>query len=269
MKGRRILVIDDDRALVKLVATVLEQEGCEVNTAFDGAEGLKIIRRTTPDLIILDMNMPRMGGISFYHEIANSYDGSPDIPVRVMTGRGALEEVFRGFNVDGFLAKPFEIAKLVEAVRDILKKRHGGEPAAQKRRQARRIMLVEDDAETFDALAMQLLRDGHEVVREANIYEVPIRTAAQRIDAVLMKLGSLSLMGPEVMIAARIEQNPVTSKVPVILYAAGRNNMDELDAAGVCAKAGVHSLVQYSDLNQVAAEVDRVLKLSQERKMNS
>jgi len=116
-------LIDDERDLTEMIEFQLKDEGYCVEVAYDGLEGLEKLKTFTPDLIILDINLPRMGGIEFYKKTCLP-DGSSRYPVLVMTARANLESVFQGLKVEGFLSKPFEIDVLLSEVRDILEKKN-------------------------------------------------------------------------------------------------------------------------------------------------
>jgi len=120
-KAQTILVVDDEKAICDLIKAILESEGFQIFTAANGEEGLKVLKSLIPDLIILDMNMPKMSGIEFYSKIAKS-DATPAIPVLILTGRGNMKAMFEGLNVDGFLAKPFNASEFIITVKNILSK---------------------------------------------------------------------------------------------------------------------------------------------------
>ena len=75
--AKTILVVDDEKAICELIKAILESEGFQVFTASNGEDGLKVLKSMIPDLIILDMNMPKMSGIEFYSKIAMPTDGTP------------------------------------------------------------------------------------------------------------------------------------------------------------------------------------------------
>ncbi len=114
-----ILVIDDEVDLAEMIGFQLMARGFEVVTAHNGQEGLERLKTINPQLIILDMNMPKMGGIDFYKNICDS-SANPRYPVFVLTARANMEKLFKDFNVAGFLAKPFEIGELVEKIEMII-----------------------------------------------------------------------------------------------------------------------------------------------------
>ena len=133
----KILVVDDEEFLRENLKYVFEKRGYDVTLAADGVLGLKALETCTPDLIILDLNMPNMGGIEFFQQICEG--DRPKYPVLVLTARANMDSLykdfnmaqfFRDFNVDGVMSKPFELQVLVEQVAAIIDKhaKAGGVP---------------------------------------------------------------------------------------------------------------------------------------------
>ena len=113
-KGRSILVIDDDAALLELNKTILEMEGYDVFIALSGAEALSLLEKIAPpDLILLDMRMEDMSGPEFLLTLEkNRSDIIESVPVVFVTG---LEKVPASKAI-GFIRKPYDIDTLLEAV---------------------------------------------------------------------------------------------------------------------------------------------------------
>lgn len=120
MQNKMILVIDDEKPICELIKALLEGEGCRVFTAHNGEEGLQMLEKTIPDLIILDMNMPKMSGLEFYSKIAKPENGAPTIPVIILTGRGNMKSMFENLGVSGFIAKPFHASELIDTVKKVV-----------------------------------------------------------------------------------------------------------------------------------------------------
>ena len=116
---KTVLLIDDDQNLLGLVEKVLKDEGFAVITAPNGIRGLALLKNIHPDLIVLDVNMPEMGGLEFYKNIMD-YQGRTKFPVLVLTMRALLEKTFRDIDAAGFLAKPFKVQDLVTEVKRIV-----------------------------------------------------------------------------------------------------------------------------------------------------
>ncbi|MFN2436573.1 MAG: response regulator [Desulfotignum sp.] len=125
--GKKILVVDDDPDVRSFVLTVLEENQYTPLVAGDGVEGLEVIQKEMPDLVILDVLMPRGSGIRLYRHLKTD-DALKAIPVILFTGialrsflksQKALEE-FKGEKVpepDIYLEKPVEPHELVAAIR--------------------------------------------------------------------------------------------------------------------------------------------------------
>jgi CheY-like chemotaxis protein len=116
---RRLLIVDDEVAIVEALQDVLASEGYEVDTAFNGAEGLKRMGAQRPDLVLLDMMMPVMDGRELLHRMRQ--DGElKAIPVIVMSA-GRISEEERRIS-SRFLAKPFELDVLLATIAEEIEK---------------------------------------------------------------------------------------------------------------------------------------------------
>ncbi len=113
---KKILVIDDDRINAKIVKLNLTKEGFHVETAFDGDEGLALLPTVTPDLIVLDVNMPHMNGYTFMLEI-QKFEKQKDTPVIVLTAQADVRPIFKFNGVKDYLVKPISGPDLVEKVK--------------------------------------------------------------------------------------------------------------------------------------------------------
>ena len=119
-KPKRILVVDDERHIVRLVQVNLERAGYQVLTAFDGKEALKKVDSERPELIVLDVMMPYMDGFEVLKHL-KSNPATKDIPVIMLTAKAQDADVFRGWSsgVDCYLTKPFNPMELLTFVKRI------------------------------------------------------------------------------------------------------------------------------------------------------
>lgn len=92
--NRKILMIEDERIIVELLKRKLEKEGYQVSVGRDGVEGLERMRENKPDLVLLDIIMPRMGGLEVMEKMREE-DGLKDIPVVVISNSGQPVELDR------------------------------------------------------------------------------------------------------------------------------------------------------------------------------
>uniref|UniRef100_UPI001E58A0DC response regulator n=2 Tax=Streptomyces clavuligerus TaxID=1901 RepID=UPI001E58A0DC len=124
----RVLVVDDNRVIRQLIRVNLELEGFEVVTAADGAECLEVVAEVRPDVVTLDVVMPRLDGL----RTATRLKADPltsGVPVAIISAC-TQHEVESGIaaGVDAFLAKPFEPAELVRVVRRLMRPEGPGGP---------------------------------------------------------------------------------------------------------------------------------------------
>ncbi|MGB2011776.1 MAG: response regulator transcription factor, partial [Akkermansiaceae bacterium] len=124
-----VLVIEDEEDIADLVAFNLRRAGYHVETASDGIKGLGAAKALLPDLIVLDLMMPGMDGISLFKELKRE-PATRVIPVIMLTARGQTEDRIRGLEVgaDDYMTKPFSPKELSLRVANLLKR--SGQPAS-------------------------------------------------------------------------------------------------------------------------------------------
>ena len=127
----RILLVDDSADIRHLLGTILKDEGHDVAVASDGVQAIEAIKNHAPDLMILDIMMPRMDGYGVLKEMR---DGGikEDVKILVLTAKAAEADWVRGYKLgaDDYLTKPFGADELVEAVNTLLKM----DPATMRKR---------------------------------------------------------------------------------------------------------------------------------------
>ena len=119
MKGK-ILVVDDDRKTVELVRLYLESEGFHVYTAYDGQMAVQIARKQAPDLIILDLMLPKMEGT----DVCRIIRKESVVPIIMLTARTTEDDKLEGLNLgaDDYIVKPFSPREVLARVKAVLRR---------------------------------------------------------------------------------------------------------------------------------------------------
>lgn len=118
--GHRVLVVDDDRNLRKIISTNLELAGFLVESASDGQEALDVIEQAQPDIVLLDLMMPHMDGYDVARTIRKHPNPSvANVPIIILTAKGETDDKLRGFEAgaDDYITKPFGPQELLARVR--------------------------------------------------------------------------------------------------------------------------------------------------------
>ena len=129
MKHPRILVVDDDLAIIKFLQANLKAEGYEVLTALDGTQAIDTVERELPDLIILDIMLPEMDGF----EICERLRQWSQIPIIMLSARGDEDDKVKCLNLgaDDYISKPFSINELLARIKAVFRRveKAGASPA--------------------------------------------------------------------------------------------------------------------------------------------
>ncbi len=124
MTRAHILLVDDEQDVVWAVRHGLRADGYEVATAYDGVEALILARQRRPDLVILDIVMPRLDGFQVCQKLRSDASLAA-VPILFLTAKGAIEDRIKGLDsADDYLTKPFDVRELQSRVRALLRRSH-------------------------------------------------------------------------------------------------------------------------------------------------
>ena len=117
---QRILVVDDEASIRRILETRLKMVGYDVVTAEDGEEAIEVYNKTAPDLVILDVMMPKMDGYGVTREIRRT----SDVPIIILTALGDVSERITGLELgaDDYVVKPFSPKELEARVKSVLRR---------------------------------------------------------------------------------------------------------------------------------------------------
>jgi DNA-binding NarL/FixJ family response regulator len=120
---KKILVVDDDNILRKVLRNYLEQQGYQVQDASSGTEGLRAFEAYSPDLIVSDVAMPEIDGFEFCHRLRSKPSGQL-VPFIFLSARDDLEDKIQGHSMgaDDYLTKPFEMKELLAKIEALLER---------------------------------------------------------------------------------------------------------------------------------------------------
>lgn len=176
LEGRRVLVVEDDASIAIGLRINLESEGYEVHVADDGERGLELARTMDPDLIVLDVMLPKRNGLEVLHELR---DEGRHVPIIILSAKSAEMDKVAGLELgaEDYVAKPFSLAELLARVRGAL--RRGTAAVAADRRAHQRTRTSFGDVEV-DVAARTIRRAGELVDVTATEFDVLLCLLGER-----------------------------------------------------------------------------------------
>lgn len=153
----KVLLVEDELLLARIIKDSLESRGYEVVHAADGRQGLELFATQQPDILVLDVMMPQMDGFTLAAEIRR-YDAA--VPIIFLTARSQVEDVVKGFELGGndYLRKPFSMEELIVRIRALLQRPAPGDaPPAENG-------IFQIGAYTFDPIKQVLTHPREQIV---------------------------------------------------------------------------------------------------------
>lgn len=174
ISGKTILAVDDDPNIREFLRQELEAVGYRVNEASDGIEAINMIKKERPDLILLDIMMPKMNGFDVA-AVIKSDPATMDIPIIILS---IIEDKERGYRigVDKYLTKPVNTDELLHEIETLISK------GASKKK----VLVVDEDETTIKTLSEALAIKGYNVVSACNGSECIVRAKTEMPDVIIM-----------------------------------------------------------------------------------
>ncbi len=171
LSGKRVLVVEDDASIAIGLRINLESEGYEVHMADDGERGLDLARSIAPDLVVLDIMLPKMNGLEVLHELRAS---GHTMPIIILSAKSGEMDKVAGLELgaEDYVAKPFSLAEFLARVRAALRR---GAPASEAGRTRFTFGTVE-----VDVAARSVRRDGTPVEITATEFDVLMCLVSER-----------------------------------------------------------------------------------------
>ena len=164
-----VLVVDDQPDIVRLVRDYLERAGFQVLTAGDGEQALQVARRSHPDLVILDLSLPKLDGL----DVARALRRDGDVPIIMLTARTEESDRVAGLELgaDDYVTKPFSAREMVARVRAVLRRTSGA--------RADEDVVRVGEVLTLDVPRMETAVDGRHVTLTPTEFQLLLHMARQ------------------------------------------------------------------------------------------
>lgn len=121
---KKILIVEDEPDLVLMLKARLESEGYEVYSAYDGIEGIKKTKKIKPDVILVDIMMPKLDGYSMAQRLKED-DSTTSIPIIVVTIKETMKDLFTKMGINHYFTKPFKTEELLDAIKRVMSEENG------------------------------------------------------------------------------------------------------------------------------------------------
>ena len=168
--SRKVLVVDDEKLIVKGIRFSLEQDGMEVDCAYDGEEALRMAREKEYDIILLDVMLPKLDGF----EVCQQLRETSSVPVVMLTAKGDDMDKILGleYGADDYITKPFNILEVKARIKAIMRR------TSPARQQAAQASVIEKGDLKLDCESRRLFINGTEInltTREFELLEIMVK----------------------------------------------------------------------------------------------
>ena len=162
--GKRVLVVDDEKLIVKGIRFSLEQDGMEVTCAYDGEEALEMAKQIEFDMILLDIMLPKMNGL----EVCQQIREFSNVPIIMLTAKGEDMDKIMGleYGADDYITKPFNILEVKARIKAIMRRASKDTPVKEKSK------VVEINGLRMDCESRRVFIEGREVNLTAKEFDV-------------------------------------------------------------------------------------------------
>ena len=242
--SKKILIIDDDEILVDLLRNKLEESGFAVFIAHNGVEGLKAIKKENPDIILLDIVMPKMGGFEVMEELQKE---GIQIPIIIVSNSGQPVEIDLAQKLgakDWLIKTDFDPKEVLEKV------------IKQIKNMALKILVVEDDKFLRELITQKLAREGYDVVSAVDGEDGVVKVKENKPDIVLLDLILPGIDGFEVL--AKIKEDEELSNIPVIILS-NLGQRDDVDR-GIKLGATDFLIKAHFTPSEIVEKIEAVMK---------
>ncbi|WP_158089382.1 response regulator [Magnetofaba australis] len=255
-----VLYVDDSEMFHRVVVPALRDEGYNVVEAYDGREALTMVDTNKVDIIVSDVEMPEMDGITLCHNVRATME--QDIPILLLTSLTSEEAVAKGFEAgaDDYLAKPIVVAELISRIKRLLN-------TSSEQERPERILIVDDQEMIRTAMRNALSAQGFRLDEAKHGVEALTMVMKEKYDLLITDYEMPNLDGLELCIRIRNNEKGQERKLPIIFVTSRNSQADLVKIRSI----GIQAFVSKPFTgDRVVAEVERVLaqqRLESQRKM--
>lgn len=162
--SRKVLVVDDEKLIVKGIRFSLEQDGMDVDCAYDGEEALKLIRENKYNIILLDVMLPKLDGFQVCQQVREF----SDVPIVMLTAKGEDMDKILGleYGADDYITKPFNILEVKARIKAIMRRTAASEPKEENSK------VIESGDLKLDCESRRLFVQGREINLTAKEFDL-------------------------------------------------------------------------------------------------
>ena len=230
MDERTILIIEDDEKNTKLIRAILEREDYEVISATEARAGIDLARSRMPHLILMDIQLPGLDGLSAT-KIIKSDPVIGEIPIVGVSAHAMEEDIQKALEAGccGYITKPIDVHTFLQKMKEaVMKKSYDSARENEKTTSSpKRVLVVDDNPLNVKLFSGRLEREGLETIPAYNGREALAKVLEERVDVVLLDLMMPVMDGFEVL--EKLKSNRSTKNIPVVVITAMNEAEERLD----------------------------------------
>ena len=157
MSNEKIFIVEDEPDILDVISYSLNREGFQIESSLDGAESIELIQQFKPDLILLDLMLPGMGGLDVCRHLKND-ELSKHIPIIMVTAKGEESDIVLGLGLgaDDYISKPFSPRELIARIKSVLRR-------SKESDNTKRSEIIESGGRGIDTTKHKVLLKGSEI----------------------------------------------------------------------------------------------------------
>lgn len=263
MEEKTVLVVEDNDLNMKLVRSLLEIAHCKGLEADNAELGLELLRRHRPDLVLMDIELPGMDGLTAVRIIRNDPEFK-DIPILALTAyaMNGDEEKAKKAGFNGYITKPIDLKEFLKTLHDFLNRDPKANYYTPALPHKHRILVVDDDPLNVKLLGSQLAAKGYQILK-AYSGETALKLVNEESpDLILLDVMMPGMDGYEV--TARLKINPETKDIPIIMVTALNGEDDKQKGLGAGADEFLNKPINGTELEARVLSLLRLRKYQQQ-----